>query len=90
MDALAVARVTRLINEDRVPFGPVRDAILARASRDEGGLGSSSRLAELITCPWCMSMWVAGGVLVVRRTRAWRTLALVLAASEVAGLLAER
>lgn len=88
VDALAVARVTRLINEDRIPFGGVRDAILARAARDGGGLGSESKLAELVTCPWCMSMWVAGGVLVARRSRFWRPLALVLAMSEVAGLLA--
>lgn len=88
VDALAVARLTRLLIEDRVPFGMVRRAILDRAwERAEPG-GTTPPVAEFLSCPWCASMWVAGGVLVVRRSRFWRPLALVLAASEVAGLLA--
>lgn len=88
IDALAVARLTRLATEDRIPVGWVRDRILERADRDSGGLGSASKLAELVSCPWCMSIWLAAGVVVVRRYRWWRPVALALAFSEVAGLAA--
>lgn len=44
-------------------------------------------LGELITCPWCASMWLAAGVVLVRDFAAWRWIALVLAFSAVAGLL---
>lgn len=91
VDALAVARITRLVTEDRIPFGWLRDRILERAQENSGGLGSDSRLAELVTCPWCMSIWVAGFVLLARRfVPGWRHLARLLAASLVAGLAAER
>ena len=88
VDALAVARLTRLVTEDTVPFGALRDRILQRADEDSGGLGSPSKLAELVTCPWCMSWWIGFGVVVVRRSRWWRPVALALAFSEVAGLAA--
>lgn len=45
-------------------------------------------LGELITCPWCASVWLAGAVALVRDFTIWRWLAFVLAASAVAGLLA--
>lgn len=91
LDAAAVARITRLINEDRVPFGPIRDRILVEAAKDSGGLGSSSRLAELVVCPWCVSIWVgAAVVLVAPRVPGWPILRRLLAYSLVAGMVAER
>lgn len=78
IDALATARLTRLIVEDRVPFGPIRDRL-----EERGGY-----LGELVSCPWCSSMWLAAGVVAVRRYRWWRPVALALAFSEVAGLAA--
>ena len=69
LDTLAVARITRLVTEDRVPFGPLRDRILEKADEDSAGLGSDSRLAELVTCPWCMSMWVGAAVVLVTPAR---------------------
>lgn len=68
--------MTRLIVEDRVPFGPIRDRL------DERG----GYLAELVSCAWCSSVWLAVGVVIVRRYRWWRPVALALAFSEVAGL----
>ena len=91
IDALATARITRLLTEDRVPFGPIRDRILRNADEDSGGLGSPSRLAELVTCPWCSSVHVAifVGIVRWRFPRAWRPVATALAMSYVAGFLAE-
>jgi Protein of unknown function (DUF1360) len=94
IDALAVARITRLVVEDRVPFGPMRERIRAHYLREQDSAAGPGEpdpyLVELLECPWCASVWIAAGVLVVRRVapRAWRPLACVLAASEVAGLAA--
>lgn len=88
VDALATARLTRLAVEDRIPVGWLRDRILRAADEDSGGLGSASKLAELVSCSWCTGLWVSAGVLVVRRYRWWRPIALALAFSEVAGLAA--
>lgn len=92
VDALAVHRLTRMAIEDRVPFGAVRSAVVRRAYERQSNDGSSEQpyVVELLSCPWCMSIWVAGGVMVARRLspRAWRPLALILAASSITGLLA--
>lgn len=89
VDALAVYRITRMIVEDRVPFGWARDRIRARAfaAQEAGGPGEKDPyFVELLECPWCASVWVAAGVLAVRRLPGWRPLAQVLAASAAAGL----
>lgn len=89
IEALAIARITRLINADRVPFGALRERVLTAADADSGGLGSASRLAELVTCPWCMSIWVAFAVvLVLRHLPGWSLVSRALAASYVTGFLA--
>lgn len=49
--ALAVARVTRLVNQDKITEAP-RNAILRRLPDD-------SLLAYLLLCPWCVSVYVA-------------------------------
>lgn len=84
VDGLAVYRLTRLAIVDTLP--PVRAArerILQR-------LPVTSWQAELLTCPWCLSVWIGAGVLLVRRTRLWRAAAFVLAGSAVSGALSER
>jgi hypothetical protein len=104
VDALAVARITRLVVEDRVPFGKLRERLTSRAWKralDDGEAhsialtegksyvdGEEPYLVELLSCPWCASIWVGFGVLLVRRLPGWRPLAEVLAASEIAGLAA--
>lgn len=47
-------------------------------------------LGELVTCPWCCSMWIGLGVIAARRLapRAWDPLARALVGSAAAGLLA--
>lgn len=48
------------------------------------------KVAQLVTCGWCASVWIAAGVLAARRLapRAWNPVARLLAASTVANLLA--
>jgi hypothetical protein len=50
---------------------------------------SGPMVAELLTCRWCVSVWVALGVVVARRVapRAWRPVAVVLALSSASTLL---
>lgn len=47
----ATARVTRFLNDD-VLAEPIRSWVSAR-------FGEDSRLAYLIECPWCASIWLA-------------------------------
>lgn len=89
--ALAVHRLTRLVTRDTLPpledaRNAVEDAIEARAPRWAHGL----------TCPWCVSMWLAAatvgaGELAHRtgRDRGYRLVTTALAASSAAGLLAD-
>lgn len=46
------------------------------------------KLAELVTCRWCAGVWVAFGILLVRRTRWWPHVADAMAMSAAAALLA--
>jgi hypothetical protein len=82
VDALAVHRLTRLVQDDDVPFGPARELLL--------DLGRDRKATELLTCPWCLSMWIAAAVVLARRRwpRAWPWIARALAGSAVAGHLA--
>lgn len=59
---LACARLTGLIVKDEVFGTPRRAAITALVKRR----GDSSLLAYMLTCQWCMSIWVAVPV-----TAAW-------------------
>lgn len=71
----ATYRVTRLLTEDKIPLIAVpRTALynwldphetdLASGRRRPTG-GGAKALAYLLTCPWCMSVWVAGGLLLL-------------------------
>lgn len=84
LDSLAVYRLTRLAIVDTFP--PVQKArfrVLQRWHED-------SWQVELLTCPWCLSIWIGGVVVLVRRTRAWHALRFVLVSSAVAGALSEK
>jgi Protein of unknown function (DUF1360) len=50
------------------------------------------RLYTLLTCPWCVSIWLGAAVVALTRfaPSAWQYAALALAFSGVAGFLAER
>lgn len=79
---LATARLTRLVTEDAV-----LDVPRAWMQRKGGAL------AYFVQCPWCVSIWLGGGV--AAATYNWPQYAFVqvgllgLAASHVTGLLAQ-
>lgn len=99
---LATHRVTRLVIEDTFPpLGVPRNRLLQWLEPDEewryahryarphlGALGRSLRY--LLSCPWCMSVWVGAGI--IYATMQFTSVPLpwlVLAgASTVTGLLA--
>lgn len=81
IDALAVARITRLITKDKIAE-PLRDRWAARYV-------ASDQMSYLITCPWCVSVYVALAVSAARAAvPGWRYLARALASSQIAGLIA--
>lgn len=85
VDALAVYRLTRLITRDSLPpIQHARNRVLDR--------WGTSPWSELAVCPWCMSVWIAGPVIVARLETPtwWSPLALLLAYSTVTGQLSER
>lgn len=47
------------------------------------------KLAELLICRWCMSIWISAAVVLVRRTRWWPPVRLLLALSSASTLLAQ-
>lgn len=53
---MAVARFTGLVTVD-VLTEPIRDWIVVRLDDAPGSLGE--RIAYLITCPWCASIWIS-------------------------------
>lgn len=85
VDALATYRLTRLVVEDEIA-APLRDRVWAR---DDPGM---ARIGYLVTCPWCVSFWVAVAVVAARRAAPgpWGLAARVLAFSAVTGAAANR
>ncbi len=84
-DVLAVFRLTRLATVDTFP--PVQRLRWKVLQRWPDG----DWRVDLGTCQWCLSFWLAVGVVIVRRVPLWRrVLAPALAASAVAGLLSEK
>jgi len=84
MFVLAVFRATRLLQRDDVPPLPAWRAKLM----DRYG---SSVWSALLDCPWCLSVWVAAGLLLLRSAcpRVAQPLITVLASSAVAGVVTE-
>ncbi len=79
LDGLAVYRLTRFVTSDTFPpIEKLRERVVQR-----GGA-----IAELVSCPWCVSPYVAALVVGARRFRWWPKLAEVLAFSAAAGIIA--
>lgn len=79
---LAVHRLTRMGLLDTMPFGALRDKLINR--------NPTGRVAELLTCPWCLGWWVSAGVVLaacVLPRPVWQPIAVALAASSVTALL---
>lgn len=94
----AVARATIVITDDAV-FDAPREWIMQwstdRAERKAQRTGRDARatLRYFITCPWCVSIWVAAGTVfwpVLLIGAPWSyTVVLTLAASLVTGMIAK-
>lgn len=89
VNALAVARIERLISRDTFPpIAWVREHVLDRLNRNRN---SAHWLDDLVSCPWCLSIWVAGAVTVLATlVPFWTWVAVPLAFSAVTGHLAAR
>jgi hypothetical protein len=82
---LAVARLTRLLTEDRLTAAWRRWAVRK--------WGTDSLQAYFVHCPWCMSMWIAPPLMVLATLvpSIWVIAVLSIpAASYVTGFLASR
>jgi hypothetical protein len=65
-----------------VPFGALRDKLIDRKP--------NGRVAELLSCPWCLGFWASAAVVLaacVLPRRVWQPVAVTLAASSVTALL---
>jgi hypothetical protein len=84
LDGLASYRLARLLTMDDLTKPP-RDRIWKFAQ--ERGM---HRLAEFVTCPHCVGVWVAFGVVLVapRVVPRWRSVRAALAAAGAASALA--
>lgn len=98
LDVLAVHRLTRLITADKITE-PARNVLIGLAYGDFIADADTNwteryeldddppKLAYLIHCRWCASVWAAVAVLAMRRTRAGRSARTVLALSSASTLL---
>ena len=92
---LAVWRLFILLRYDRGPYAISRKLRewLDFLHDDEGKVISSGEgeLAQIVDCPWCFSLWAIPLFLLVRAIYppAYRTLVMILAGSQVTGLLAD-
>lgn len=88
--ALAVARITGLIVADTI-FDTPRGALLGRLDPRPATLGAL--VASLLTCSWCVSIWVAAGAAPAVwwfGDSPWLLVpAILLAFSQVAGMTSE-
>lgn len=80
-------RLTRLAVEDEITR-PIREWV-TRRSGPPGDDEEPTGLAYFVTCPWCVSIWLAAGwaVLTVAAPPAALSAGTVLAWSSVAGLI---
>jgi uncharacterized protein DUF1360 len=89
VQALAVARLTRLVVADEITR-EARESILKQLN-EESRLGL--KLAYLLVCTWCASIWVAGAVMggthFLGNWILWWLALSTMAGSQIAGMLGE-
>lgn len=83
-DALATHRLTKLVIDDKITED-VRNKVWEKYPPD-------TKVGYLISCPWCVSIYVGVGVAVLRQVApgAWNPLSRALAASSITGLIEEK
>ena len=79
-DALATYRLTRLAMEDKITED-VREAVYERFP--------SGKVAYLLSCPWCLSIWAGAGIFALRKAspQAADVVSGLLAASAITGVI---
>lgn len=77
-------RLTKLVNEDYL-LKDLRQKVWAKYPKN-------TKIGYLFTCPWCMSIWMAAGLLLIKQVspKFYDELCLLLTASAVTGLMHER
>jgi hypothetical protein len=87
--SLATYRLTKLVIDDEILREP-REILLSRLYASDSAL--AQKAAYLLTCPWCVSIWAGGGLLLLKHVApgAYQLIARALAASAVTGLLHEK
>jgi hypothetical protein len=78
----AVARVTRLIVDDKISL-PLRQWVLRKSGED-------GWFFYLVTCPWCMGVWVAAAMTTTTylwQSKIWATMLSLLAVAQVASTI---
>lgn len=85
-DALATHRLTKLVIDDKITED-LRNKVFARYGNPD-----DSKISYLITCPWCVSIYVGLGVAVLRTVapRHWSIVSGALASSTLTGLIEEK
>jgi hypothetical protein len=85
VDGLATYRLVKLVRDDRVTE-PAREAVFARQ-----GPPDRSKVSYLLSCPWCLSIYLGGLVTLGRRRWPLATsiMARSMALSALAGLANE-
>ena len=88
IDALATFRLVRLATRDEVT-APLRARLRHPAAQVLSPM-IAARVEPMLSCPWCLSWWVALGVVSARRLAPdlWDPIARALAFSAVTGLVA--
>lgn len=83
--ALAVFRITRLIMQDEISE-PFREWVWKKYPPN------TTKIGYLISCPWCLSIWVAVFLVVLYVFVPWIAIpvAAVFALSAVAGLIDQK
>lgn len=78
----AVARVTRLIVDDKISL-PIRQWVLAKSGED-------GWFFYLVSCPWCMGVWIAAGMTTVTylwHSTIWSAILTFLAVAQIASMI---
>lgn len=92
VDALAVYRLTRFVTVDHL-FEPARERIQKEIKQAHHAklisVHTRDKLEYLLTCQWCMSIWIATLVLLASRytPKLWNPISKMLAFSATAGFL---
>ncbi len=97
LNALATYRLARLVTEDTI-MEPFRRRLYGHVARpftvaeQELQIAARPRVAVFITCPWCVSIWIAAAVVALQALvpGQWSYAAAGLAFSAAAGLIADR